>query len=67
MKVIFSKDCINQLKAIKRHLKVKPFRNLYKNISMCIKSLSEAKSIDGRLKKQVEYDLSDLASGDRYR
>lgn len=83
MKVIFSKDCINQLKAIKRHLKAKPFRNLYKNISLCVKSLSEAKSIDevpfgkrvhgkvkesgsidGRLKKQVEYDLSDLASRD---
>lgn len=83
MKVFFSKDCINQLKAIKRHLKDKPFRNLYKNISLCVKSLSEAKSIDevpfgkrvhgkvkesgsieGRLKKQVEYDLSDLASRD---
>ena len=83
MKVIFSNDCINQLKAIKKHLKAKPFRNLYKNISLCVKSLSEAKSIDevpfgkrvhgkvkesgsidGRLKKQVEYDLSDLASRD---
>lgn len=86
MKVIFSEDCQKQVETIKRHIKDKSFLNLYINISLCVKSLSEAKSIDevcfgkrehcknsdddhensieGRLKKIGEYDLSDLASRD---
>ena len=86
MKVIFSEDCQKQVETIKRHIKDKSFLNLYINISLCVKSLSEVKSIDevcfgkrehcknsdddhensidGRLKKIGEYDLSDLASRD---
>lgn len=49
MKVIFSEDCIRQIKTIKilaKDKENKGFKKFLKNISLCVKSLIGSKSID---------------------
>ncbi len=86
MNVILTECAYRQIKTIyelANNDKNANFKVLLHNLSLCVKSLIESKSIDevpfgkrvhgkvkesgcidGRLKKQVEYDLSDLASRD---
>ena len=86
MNVILTECAYRQIKTIYELANIDKnvnFKVLLHNLSLCVKSLVEIKSIDevpfgkrvhgkvkesgsieGRLKKQVEYDLSDLASRD---
>lgn len=86
MNVILTECAYRQIKTIYELANIDKngnFKVLLHNLSLCVKSLIESKSIDevpfgkrvhgkvkelgsidGRLKKQVEYDLSDLASRD---